>query len=151
MKTPKDKDKYIRDGRAPIPKKEVTSKVMSSIRAKNTKPELMLRKALWAAGIRGYRLHWKKAPGRPDICFPGRKIAIFVHGCFWHRCPHCQPSLPKSHSKFWKEKFKKNVERDERKETLLKEANWKVFTVWECQLKDSRTTSKLVNKLRATI
>lgn len=126
---------YIRDGRAPVPIRESTSVVMSANGAKDTKPELFLRKALWHTGIRGYRKNWKKAPGRPDIAFPARKIAIFVNGCFWHRCPYCKPSLPKSHSSFWEQKFSKNVNRDKIKILQLKRANWKVLTIWECQLK----------------
>jgi len=127
---------YQRDGRAPIPKKESTSKRMSAIKDRNTKPEIMLRKALWNEGIRGYRLHWKKAPGRPDVSFPGKKLAIFVNGCFWHRCPHCQPPMPKSHSKFWREKFSKNVERDKKKIQRLLEDNWKTLVIWECEIKN---------------
>jgi len=125
---------YIRDGRAPLPLKESTSRVMSANRAKDTQPELSLRRALWKEGIRGYRLNWKKAPGRPDIAFPARKIAIFVNGCFWHRCPYCQPSLPKSHRGFWKRKFENNMRRDKEKVLQLKRAGWKVLTIWECQL-----------------
>ena len=128
--------KYIRDGRAPIPESETTSKIMSSIRAKNTKPELMLRKALFHSGLSGYRLHWKKVPGRPDISYPGKKIAIFVNGCFWHRCPHCNPSFPKTHVEFWQEKFDKNVERDKRKINDLKKLGWKVLVFWECKIKE---------------
>lgn len=128
------KKTYIRDGRAPIPKKELTSKIMSSIRGKNTKPEILLRKALWKAGLRGYRLHWKKAPGRPDICFPKRKLAIFIHGCYWHRCPHCKLSMPKTHKKFWKEKFKRNKERDKRKLRALQKKAWNILVLWECQV-----------------
>lgn len=127
---------YLRDGRAPIPKSETTSRIMSAIRAKNTKPEMQLRKALWEAGIRGYRLHWKKVPGRPDISFPGKKVAVFVNGCFWHRCPHCELGLPKSHSKFWKEKFEKNVARDDRKIKELKIAGWRTLTIWESELNE---------------
>ncbi len=126
---------YIRDGRAPIPKKESTSRVMRANKAKNTKPELLLRKALYNNGLRGYRLHWKRAPGHPDIAYPGKRIAIFVNGCFWHRCPHCHPSYPKSNVAFWENKFQKNKERDERKERDLKNAGWKVFVFWECQIK----------------
>ena len=81
----------------------------------NTKPELQLRQLLREAGYPGYRLHWKQAPGTPDIAYPGRKVAIFVNGCFWHRCPHCSPPNPKSHSEFWETKFARNQERDARK------------------------------------
>lgn len=113
---------------------------MSRIRAKNTKPEIELRRALWSSGVRGYRLHWKKVPGRPDICFPGKKVAVFVNGCYWHRCPKCQKALPKSNSVFWKDKFEKNIARDKRKLEALKEMNWQVLTVWECELKTDLET-----------
>lgn len=140
--------KYLRDGRAPIPKNEVISKVMSANKDRNTKPEIKLRKALWTAGLHGYRLHWKKAPGRPDICWPGKKAAIFVNGCYWHRCPHCDLSLPKSNTQWWKEKFDKNVSRDKRKVSELEAEGWKVLTVWECEIKkDIEKVMKQVFKL----
>jgi len=101
-----------------------------------TKPELLLRKLLRDAGYSGYRLHWKQAPGSPDIAYPGRKVAIFVNGCFWHRCPHCRPPMPKSHSEFWETKFARNQERDARKIRQLEDAGWRLMTVWECELRD---------------
>lgn len=126
---------YIRDGRAPIPTSEATSRVMSANLGKNTKPELALRKALRAIGLPGYRLHWKKASGRPDIAYPGRKIAIFVNGCYWHRCPHCDLPLPKSNTEFWMEKFKRNKERDAEKILKLEGEGWRVLVFWECEIK----------------
>ena len=129
------KKEYIRDGRAPIPENEQTSRTMSTIKAKNTKPEVALRKALWHNGIKGYRLHWKKVPGKPDIAFPGKKIAIFVNGCFWHRCPLCNPSFPKSNIEFWQNKFDKNIERDKKKRDELESLGWCVLTIWECEIK----------------
>ena len=111
---------YIRDGRFPLPEKESISITMSSVKSKNTKPEIIVRKALWNYGIKGYRLHWKKAPGRPDIAFPGKKIALFVNGCFWHRCPYCSPLVPKSHSKFSIDKFERNIKRDQEKNRSTK-------------------------------
>ncbi|RLC76885.1 MAG: very short patch repair endonuclease [Chloroflexi bacterium] len=133
-----DKGKeYIRDGRSPIPESETTSRVMSANRGKDTKPELMLRKALYRNGLSGYRLHWKKAPGRPDICYPGKKLAIFVNGCFWHRCPHCNPPMPKTHAGFWESKFSRNAERDKRKINELEAAGWIVLVFWECQIKNN--------------
>ena len=125
---------YIRDKRSPTPKSETVSRVMSANRAKNTKPELLLRKALWHAGLRGYRLHYKKVPGRPDISFVGKKLAIFVHGCFWHRCPKCDYQLPKTNHEFWQQKFARNVARDENKRHALEALGWTVLTVWECEL-----------------
>ena len=100
-----------------------------------TKPELELRRLLREAGFPGYRLNWKQAPGTPDIAYPGRKLAIFVNGCFWHRCPHCTPPNPKSHSEFWEAKFTRNQERDARKTRQLEDAGWRVITVWECRLR----------------
>mgnify|MGYP002635951584 CR=1 FL=1 len=126
---------YSRDKRSPIPANETVSKYMRSNKAKDTKPEIKLRKALWDAGTRGYRLHWKKAPGKPDIAFPGRKLAIFMNGCYWHRCPHCNLSLPKNNAAFWKTKFARNVERDKEKIQELHVAGWKTLIIWECELK----------------
>lgn len=109
-------------------------KTMQGNRSKNTKPELLVRKVLWETGLRGYRLHRKDVPGKPDIVFYGRKIAIFINGCFWHRCPHCNPSMPKSNIDFWENKFKNNVARDTRNQQKLNEMGWKIFILWECQL-----------------
>lgn len=107
---------------------------MKGNRAKDTKPELLVRRLLREAGYPGYRLHWRRVAGRPDIAYPGRRIAIFVHGCFWHRCPHCQPALPKSNTDFWRLKFEANQARDLAKTTSLQEAGWTVFTLWECRI-----------------
>jgi len=108
---------------------------MSRIRARDTAPELALRSALRAMGQKGYRLHYTKAPGRPDIVFVGRRVAVFVHGCFWHGCPHCALRRPKSNSAFWNAKLDRNAERDARKTRELRKAGWKVLTVWECRVK----------------
>jgi DNA mismatch endonuclease (patch repair protein) len=140
---------YIRDGRAPIPMKESTSWLMSTIKDKNTKPELALRKSLWNNGIRGYRLHWNKVPGRPDIVFPGKKVAIFVNGCFWHRCSLCNPRMPKSNTEFWKNKFDKNIERDKRKFEQLKRLGWIVINIWECQINSA--TNKCLEAIKSKL
>ncbi len=135
-------------GPSPKASSKNVSKVMKGNKAKNTKPELLLRKALWTANIRGYKLDWKKVPGSPDIAFPGKKIAIFVNGCFWHRCPICDLSLPKTNTEFWKNKFIKNVERDKLKIKRLKELGWSTLTIWECQIKkDIDTQVTIVKKL----
>ncbi len=110
---------------------------MSRIRGKNTGPELAVRKALRALGLTGYRLHYAKAPGRPDISFVGRSVAVFVHGCFWHSCPHCQPRRPRTHKGFWNAKLDRNIERDAEKVTSLKAAGWCVITLWECRVRKS--------------
>lgn len=119
---------------APPASNDHVRKSMQGNKCKNTKPELIMRARLRAAGLTGYRLQWK-VPGRPDIAWPGKRVAIQVMGCFWHRCPHCHPSTPKSHVEYWVVKFERNVERDERTLAELREAGWKVHVVWECQLK----------------
>jgi len=142
-------NKYLRDGRAPIPEKEITSEIMSKIKGKNTKPELILRKALWHSGLKGYRLHWKKVPGKPDIAFPGKKIAIFVNGCYWHRCPICKPSFPKTHQEFWSNKFKNNIERDKTKINELQNSGWIVIVIWECELKND--IDNCINRIKEAL
>lgn len=95
-----------------------------------------MRLALREAGLGGYRLNWKGAPGRPDIAYPGRRVAIFVHGCYWHHCPRCYPDLPKSNPEFWARKFELNRERDARKRRDLEAINWLVVEAWECDVRD---------------
>lgn len=143
-------ERYIRDGRSPIPTDARSSALMSRIRAKDTGPERSLRKALRALGLTGYRLNYSKAPGRPDIAFVGRRVAVFVHGCFWHGCRHCLPPRPKSNSTFWNAKLDRNMERDARKVRELRSAGWRVATVWECRLKQApeREARRVARMLR---
>ena len=117
---------------------EATRHVMQAKKGKDTKPELKVCAALREAGLSGYRLHWKKAPGHPDVCYPGRKVAIFVNGCFWHRCPYCDLPRPKSNVEYWDAKFARNRERDAREQELLVADGWKVLVVWEHALKGDR-------------
>lgn len=107
---------------------------MSRIRARDTTPERVLRSALRALGHTGYRLHYTKVPGRPDITFVGRRVAVFVHGCFWHGCPHCAQRRPKSNKAFWDDKLDRNKARDARKVRELRKAGWTVLTAWECRV-----------------
>ncbi len=137
---------YLLDKRNPPAVSEAVSKSMRSNKGSNTKPELKLRKALWKAGVKGYRLHWKKVPGRPDLAFPGRKLAVFVNGCYWHRCPQCDLALPKSHKTFWKEKFERNQKRDRKKNQELLDLGWRVTVIWECEIK--KELDSCVQKVR---
>lgn len=109
---------------------EQRSRNMSSIRGKDTKPEIILRKALWNAtpSLR-YRLK-NKLPGRPDIIFPVERIAIFVDGCFWHMCPE-HFVMPKTRQEFWMNKLRRNVERDLEVNATLQDQGWRVYRVWE--------------------
>lgn len=112
-----------------------TRKCMKGNKRANTKPEQVVRQMLRQMGFPGYRLQWKKCPGHPDIAYPGRKIAIFVNGCFWHRCPICNLSIPKTNVDYWQAKFNRNVERDRRTYAALEEAGWTVVVIWEHELK----------------
>ena len=116
---------------------------MQANRGKDTKPELLVRAALRTAGLTGYRLHWRKAPGRPDVCFVGRRVAILVNGCFWHRCPYCALPSPRSHPEFWRAKFARNRQRDREDLRALVSAGWTVLVVWECRLRGARAQATL--------
>lgn len=120
---------------------------MRANRARGTKPELALLLALRATGRSGYRRNRRVLPGTPDVSFPRQMLAIFVHGCFWHRCPHCQLALPKSNQAFWIRKFELNAERDERKHRQLEALGWEVLEVWECEVKrDAAACAALVGQ-----
>ena len=139
---------FVRDKRSPIPLNESVSRVMRKNKSKNTQPELLLRKELWKNGIRGYRLHRKDLPGKPDLAFISKKIAVFVNGCFWHRCSHCQYKLPKTNRDYWKNKFETNIARDLKAFDGLKEMNWKVITIWECEIKNREKLELNVQKIK---
>lgn len=110
---------------------------MSRIKGKNTKPELLVRKFLFAQGIR-YRIH-TTLPGRPDIVIKKKRIAVFVNGCFWHGHTECKDAgIPKSNTAFWQNKIGGNVERDTRNRLKLEQDGWKVITLWECELGKDR-------------
>lgn len=118
---------------------------MRAIRSKDTKPEIFVRRVVYALGYR-YRLHRRGLPGKPDLAFIGRRKAIFVHGCFWHQHENCrEASKPKSNGGYWGPKLAKNVERDARNLQALHDAGWKTFVVWECDMADlnSRLTAFL--------
>lgn len=124
------------------------SKIMSSIKSKNTKPEVAVRALLHRLGFR-FRLHSKLFPGKPDIILPKYKTVIFVHGCFWHRHKKCKiATVPSSNVDFWNEKFSRNVARDKKNLRAIRREGWKALTVWECELKN---TDKLLQRLRKSI
>lgn len=108
--------------------------MMSGIRGKNTKPELIIRKALHARGFR-YRIHCKDLPGNPDLCLPKYRAVIFVHGCFWHGHDCHLFKWPKTRPEFWEAKIGRNREVDADAEARLLAAGWRVATVWECAIK----------------
>jgi DNA mismatch endonuclease (patch repair protein) len=117
---------------------------MSRVRGKNTSPEMRVRRAAHAMGLR-FRVHRKDLPGKPDLVFAKHKVAMFVHGCFWHRHSGCaKASIPKSRTEFWQRKFDTNVARDERVQAELQALGWRVVTLWQCETKsDDELRSKL--------
>lgn len=111
----------------------VRSKNMRAIRGKNTKPELVVRQALRAAGF-GYRLHRRDLPGTPDIVLSKYKTVIFVNSCFWHRHSGCNKAvMPKSNTEFWENKLNSNVERDQKNKSILEASGWRCLVWWECE------------------
>lgn len=112
--------------------KEQRSYNMSMVKSKDTKPELLLRKYIYSKGLRGYRVNLK-FPGKPDIVFTKFRVAIFVDGCFWHKCPLCF-SMPKSNIEFWEEKINKNVERDRKVNKELLDMGYQVIRFWEHEI-----------------
>jgi len=107
---------------------------MSRIRGRDTKPEMLIRRGLFARGFR-YRLHDGTLPGRPDLVFPARRAVIFVHGCFWHAHDCALFTLPATRREFWENKLRANRERDASAITALEQGGWRVLVIWECALK----------------
>ena len=124
---------------------------MSGIRGKNTNPEMLVRQALFASGHR-FRLHCRELPGAPDIVLPRRKVAVFVHGCFWHMHAGCKyATLPSTRPEFWLQKLEGNVARDHRAIEALLANGWRVLTVWECATRGSKPATYLPNVLSSWI
>lgn len=120
---------------------------MSRVRSKDTSPEMRVRRAAHALGLR-FRLHRRDLPGKPDLVFPRHRAALFVHGCFWHRHPGCaKASMPKSRPDFWQAKFERNIERDRRVETELEALGWRVFVIWECETKSDERIRDLLTRI----
>jgi DNA mismatch endonuclease (patch repair protein) len=132
---------------ADVHSKEIRSYNMSRIRAKNTKPELIVRKFLFANGYR-YRLHDKRLPGKPDLVFPKLKIVIFINGCFWHGHEDCRYFVvPKTRTDFWVNKIDANKLNDLKAQKLLIKSGWRIINIWECELKKTLIESTLENLL----
>lgn len=136
---------------ADVHNQQTRSYNMSQIKGKNTKPEMLVRKFLFAHGYR-YKLHDKKLPGKPDIVLPKYKTVIFVHGCFWHGHTNCKYYVvPKTNTDWWLNKINRNIANDAKAVKALKRDGWKIITVWECKLKPvsiQLTLDSLLKKLQ---
>ena len=123
--------------------KEARSRLMASIRGKDTRPELLVRRYLHAAGLR-FRLHDRRLPGRPDLVFPRFRVAVFVHGCFWHRHHNCKHATqPSTNVEFWNAKFAYNVSKDDRHAAALRSLGWSPLVIWECEASDPDALDQL--------
>jgi DNA mismatch endonuclease (patch repair protein) len=127
---------------------ERRSAMMSRIRSRDTRPEMIVRRYLHSAGLR-YRLHAKDLPGSPDVVFRRAKVCVFVHGCFWHGCPRCVDGRRKvkSNTTYWGSKIAGNRERDARHTAALQEGGWHVLTVWECEVCDAARLAALASEI----
>lgn len=124
-----------RGGVADRVSREKRSEIMRAVKSKNTTPEMIVRKLVFSLGYR-YRLHRRDLPGRPDLVFPKYRIALFVHGCFWHRHPGCsKATMPKTNVAMWRSKFKRNVERDALNIADITNLGWRAEVIWECETK----------------
>jgi DNA mismatch endonuclease (patch repair protein) len=124
---------------------------MAAIRSKDTKPEIAVRQFLFRNGLR-FRLHAKTLPGRPDIIFPSRQVAVFVHGCFWHGCKKCIDGKRKvkSNSEYWADKILRNRRRDVRNKKALRDAGWKSLTIWECEVHAPNRLRALLDTIKSS-
>ncbi len=130
--------------------KKKRSQIMSRISGKNTKPEMIIRKSLFAKGFR-YRKNDKRLPGKPDIVLPKYNTVIFIHGCFWHGHTCKAGKLPETNIDFWKDKIGSNIVRDKKNMAELKKLKWKVIVIWQCELKNNSSINKSLQKLEKKI
>ncbi len=134
---------------ADIVDRKTRSRMMSGIRGKNTKPELVVRSFLHRSGLR-FRLHGRNLPGKPDLVFPKYRAVVHVHGCFWHRHRGCRYAyMPSSNRSFWMEKLTGNAKRDRRIDQQLHGLGWKPITIWECEVGNERALERLADRIRA--
>lgn len=125
----------------------IRTRVMRSIPAKNTRPEMIVRRVLWRLGAR-YRLHAKDLPGRPDIVMRKRRIAVLVHGCFWHLHEGCRLArMPRSRPDYWPAKLARNKERDARNLSQLVSSGWRPEVIWECETRDIEALEQRLRKI----
>ena len=122
---------------------------MQGNKPKKTKPEFILKEELKKEEIKSFHMNYDKLPGTPDFAFKKEKLAIFLHGCFWHRCPYCNPHFPNSNQEYWSAKFARNKVRDVRVRKELRFQGWRPMIIWECKLKKS--PRKVISRIRKTL
>ena len=123
------------------------SRIMSSIRSKDTSPELRVRSQMHRLGYR-YRLHVSSMQGKPDIVMPRYRMVIFVNGCFWHQHQGCKyATIPRTNTNYWVQKFRRTLDRDVKTQAALRQEGWDVLVIWECQTEDETALLSLLNKI----
>jgi len=129
---------------------ELRSGTMRAVKSKHTAPEMAVRRFLHAVGLR-YRLHDQRLPGAPDLVFPSRRVALFVHGCFWHQHPGCAGAArPRSRLEYWTRKLDGNMMRDRRQHAELQLIGWKPLVIWECEARERKLLMQLAETIRGT-
>lgn len=128
----------------------IRSRTMRAVKSKDTGPEMIVRRFLHSIGLR-YRLHDRRLPGVPDLVFPGRRVVLFVHGCFWHQHPGCPASArPQSRTDYWTRKLDGNMARDARHHAALIAAGWEVLVIWECETRSKDALEAVAARIRAS-
>lgn len=142
--------KHIHLPQAPPATSAAVRASMQGNKSLKTKPESILKDELKRAGIRLFIMNYKRLSGTPDLAFPSAKLAVFLHGCFWHRCPYCNPHFPDSNQEYWSAKFARNKRRDTRVRRDLRAQGWRPIVVWECKLKKNpqRTVYRIKKALK---
>lgn len=136
---------------ADIFSKRKRSQIMATVKNKNTRPEIQVRKALFSKGFR-YRINDKKLPGSPDIVLPKYRATVFVHGCYWHGHNDCKKAItPSTNKDFWNAKIEKNRQRDKKVSSELRQQGWKVVIIWECELRNKESFDLTVDRAMAEI
>lgn len=136
-------------GGKPFPEVDADRRrLMARIGRENTAPEIAVRRMMHRMGLR-FRLHPRDLPGSPDVVLPGRKVAVFVHGCFWHRHDCRGGRVPKTRADYWEAKFTRNVARDAQAAAALEAAGWTVVVIWECQARQPEALARIIGEIAA--
>lgn len=134
---------------SPLATSETTKSSMQGNKSSNTKSEQLLAQLFHNSGLNSFLTNNKNLPGTPDFSFEDFKIAIFIHGCFWHRCPYCAPHFPNTNQHYWSAKFLRNKLRDQQNKSKLRSLGWRPIVIWECKLK--RNPAKVICRVKKTI
>jgi len=126
-------------------------KTMRAVKGKGTSLERRLFAMLAGMGLSGWKKNVSDITGKPDVAFPQERVLIFVDGCFWHGCPHCNRKLPVTNREYWERKVKRNVERDKRNTQALVDSGWRVIRVWEHEMQDTTIRSRIRSRVREAV